>query len=63
MSEKSNEFQNQEFAVIVEGILRLESLSKPLCGSIVDHFGGFDDLRFYFFKNAGLLLELILGYS
>ncbi|KAJ2999668.1 hypothetical protein HDV02_002156 [Globomyces sp. JEL0801] len=59
-SERTNEFQNSFYYLIVEAILNLESVNEILHSRIISTLNEYDDLRYFFFKNSNKCMESIL---
>ncbi|KAJ3331090.1 Nucleolar complex protein 4, partial [Kappamyces sp. JEL0680] len=58
MNERQNEFRNNIYKILVRGLLQLERISKPLAALVIQALNAYDDLRYYFFKNAAAFMEL-----
>ncbi|KAG0030275.1 hypothetical protein BGZ81_002859 [Podila clonocystis] len=55
-------FANDLYHRIVEALLNCSNMSQPLLSEFTEkYFGFYDDLRFYFLKDAALVIDVALG--
>ncbi|GBB94666.1 hypothetical protein RclHR1_00240014 [Rhizophagus clarus] len=57
----THQFSNNHFYHIVEGLIDNENFSEPLKNEFVEkYWNTYDDLRFYFLKNAAKIINFLL---
>jgi U3 small nucleolar RNA-associated protein 19 len=55
-------FANDLYHRIVEALLNCSNMSQPLLSEFTEkYFGFYDDLRFYFLKDAAVVIDVALG--
>lgn len=58
----AHHFANDLYLNIVDALLNCNNMSAPLLGEFTQkYFGFYDDLRFYFLKNAAQIINAALG--
>ncbi|KAG0339737.1 hypothetical protein BG004_006694 [Podila humilis] len=57
-----NHFANELYHRIIEALLNCSNMSQPLLTEFTEkYFGFYDDLRFYFLKDAAVIIDNALG--